>query len=230
MKGFLIGFLIFLIWASGGIYYLHSKPDTNPYRLQDNSTPTVSNKVTEEQTIPPKKAESPPLIKEQATDFINIDEESSVVLDDIPDAIHQFSEADHTVLLSEIKKSIAVSTPDTIANTSIRSKTFYPHYERTELILDNALKAYATELHRFLKAHPEKKVTIVGHTDNIGNAMDNFQRGLRKSRQVKWYFTQRRGIPAAKITAMSRGEAESVSSNQSVSGRAKNNRIEIIIN
>ena len=110
------------------------------------------------------------------------------------------------------------------------SDLFYPRYtSSSELILDKKLIEYAGELKKLLKENPEKKVTIIGHTDNIGNARDNFTAALKKSRQVKWYLTARRGIPRSFITATSRGEEEPLESNKSNWGRKKNNRIEIIV-
>ena len=72
-------------------------------------------------------------------------------------------------------------------------------------------------------------MTIIGHTDNVGNAEDNFRIGLKKSRQIKWYLTTQRGIKRSRISAISRGESNPIEANTSVWGREKNNRIEIIV-
>lgn len=152
---------------------------------------------------------------------------------------------DSQLLADEIKKSIAIS--DTIdidkdeptieykgetvvkKNTSVASQIFYPGYANTDLIVGKDLIAYATELKQLLEENPTKKVTIIGHTDNVGNAKDNFMIGLKKSRQIKWYLTTRRGIEKSRVTAISRGESTPIESNTSVWGRKKNNRIEIIV-
>lgn len=152
---------------------------------------------------------------------------------------------DSQLLADEIKKSIAIS--DTIDidkdepaieykretiindNPNATSQIFYPEYANTDLILDKGLVTYATELKKLLIENPDKKVTVIGHTDNVGNAEDNFRIALKKSRQIKWYLTTRRGIKRSRISAISRGESSPIEANTSIWGRKKNNRIEIIV-
>ncbi len=159
--------------------------------------------------------------------------------------ISENTTVDSQLLADEIKKSIAIS--DTVdidkyeptieyrgetainENPNASSQIFYPGYANTDLIVGNDLIAYATELKKILDENPTKKVTIIGHTDNVGNAKDNFRIGLKKSRQIKWYLTARRGIKRSRVTAISRGESNPIESNASVWGRKKNNRIEIIV-
>jgi len=160
-----------------------------------------------------------------------LDTVSNNIADSLIVSIDDILEEDPAFLIDEIKKSIVIndSLSGTKNATLISSRVFYPEYDRTDLILNKELIEYAGELKEYLIENPEKKVTIIGHTDNIGNAQDNFQSGLRKSRQIKWYFTARRGITRSKVTATSRGEAEPIANNNNASGRKKNNRIEIIV-
>lgn len=159
--------------------------------------------------------------------------------------ISENTTVDSQLLADEIKKSIAIS--DTVdidkyeptieyrgetiinKNPNVVSQIFYPGYANTDLIVGKDLIAYATELKKILQENPTKKVTIIGHTDNVGNAKDNFMIGLKKSRQIKWYLTARRGIDRSRVTAISRGESAPIEGNSSVWGRKKNNRIEIIV-
>ncbi|ANH60891.1 OmpA family protein [Dokdonia donghaensis] len=227
MKGFLGAFLVFLLWSFTCIYYVSAK-EPSPF-IEKNSSTTISNSNDKQPiTKPTKTSTSNSEIK--TTDSISkthIDREASIFI------------------AEEIQKSIAISdtvdfTKDEpvitfekelnlLSGPSFSSEIFYPQYNNTDLILDKELVAYASELKELLKNNPDKKVTILGHTDNVGNARDNFSTGLKKSRQIKWYLTARRGIPRSKITATSRGEEEPIASNNTVSGRRQNNRIEIIV-
>ena len=148
------------------------------------------------------------------------------------------------LLAEELKKSITISDtvdfnrgePDLkyeeeilVEEVSVK-QLFYPRYTRSaELILDKELVAYAKDLKAILKENPDKKITITGHTDNVGSAKDNFTIALKKARQVKWYLTARKGLPRSRIKAVSKGEIEPIESNNSNWGRKKNNRIEIIV-
>jgi len=238
MKGFLIGFLIFLVWAFGCIYYLHLKNDSNTKTVSQKSTDVIKNQDANslsendnERIAIVALEDSLANSSKDVNNNVILDTEPSTIADSLIVSIDEIQEKDPAFLIDEIKKSIVIndSLSGTENATLISSRIFYPEYDRTDLILNKALIDYAGELKEFLKENPEKKVTIIGHTDNIGNAQDNFQSGLRKSRQIKWYFTTRRGIPRSKVTATSRGETEAIATNSNASGRKKNNRIEIII-
>lgn len=253
MKGFLGAFLVFSLWAVGSIYYLHLKEDASKKNISEtsinNSNGIASNALTDGSTLKENKPEIKNIEVSSVNDSL-VDLESHTTSSEdstqtsttaVPD--NAFTNAQ--LLAEEIKKTIAIS--DTIdidtnepeqslenklyvaGGPSVSTRIFYPQYNKTDLVLDKEIVAYASELKQLLKDNPDKKVTIIGHTDNIGNGQDNFKIALRKSRQVKWYLTARRGIPRRKVTATSRGEEEPIESNTSKWGRAKNNRIEIII-
>ncbi|AWH75337.1 hypothetical protein DCS32_14530 [Dokdonia sp. Dokd-P16] len=235
MKGFFGAFFVFLLWTSGCIYFVSTREATSDSAVQqiveekDNSEKSILN---------PKDQQSPPR---------EVSKTRSTKTRFAPDSLDLYGIEHETssLLAEEIQKSIAIS--DTIDITkdepalefekelnsfmgpSFSSNIFYPRYNNTDLILDKELVEYATELRQLLKENPDKKVTILGHTDNVGSSKDNFNQGLKMSRQVKWYLTARRGIPRRKITATSRGEEEPIANNETLSGRQENNRIEIIV-
>lgn len=253
MKGFLGTFFIFLLWASAGIYYVHIKEGrknatTIPVdAIQDENTSETSNNSIDisEKERPESSTKDTTTTKE----YDSIDKDSLIneTSFDIINSLSllENSSLDPQLLADEIKKSIAISDtidinkdePDiaykdeevTTNTSNTSSQIFYPNYANSDLILDKKLVMYATQLKKILKENPDKKVTIIGHTDNVGNAEDNFRIGLKKSRQIKWYLTVRRGIKRSKVTAISRGESSPIEENSSIWGRKKNNRIEIIV-
>lgn len=253
MKGFLGAFLVFTLWAVGSIYYLHLKQDTSISEAKN----AISQDLPEIEKDSQTQTNKDTAIRDAKGTVAAIDtlenrlsinaKEGFGVKDTIAKTNTSPAKAitDAQLLADEMKKSIAISDtididtnePEQTLNTSIyvadgpsvSTRIFYPVYNNADLILDKEIVAYASEIKELLKKHPEKKVTIIGHTDNIGNSEDNFRIALRKSRQVKWYLTARRGIPRKFITATSRGEEEPIESNNSAWGRKKNNRIEIII-
>lgn len=237
MKGFLGTFVIFIFWATGGTYYVSK---SNPSRSNDLVPLVDSSAVSQVKlAIPSNSATSDK--KAVETPLKNVYLEDSL---DKPRASNA-SPSNSALLAEELRKSITISDtidintgePEITYNEEIikeekeeNSLLFYPRYTKSsELILDRRLVDYANELKKILKEYPDKKVTIIGHTDNIGNAKDNFAIGLKKSRQVKWYLTVRKGIKRSFIKAISKGEQEPVESNYSNWGRKKNNRIEIIV-
>lgn len=253
MKGFLGTFFIFLLWASAGIYYVHIKEGRKNATaipvdtIQDENTSKASNNSIDiiEKEKPKLSIKDTAIAKEPNP--INKDSLINETSFDIINSLSllENSSIDPQLLADEIKKSIAISDtidinkdePDiaykdeevTTNASNTASQIFYPNYANSDLILDKELVMYATQLKKILKENPNKKVTIIGHTDNVGNAEDNFRIGLKKSRQIKWYLTVRRGIERSKITAISRGESSPIENNSSTWGRKKNNRIEIIV-
>lgn len=79
-----------------------------------------------------------------------------------------------------------------------------------------------------LKSYPELTLRIVGHTDDV--ATDEYNRDLsqRRAETVRDYLTSR-GIDAARLEAIGKGESEPIDTNDTEDGRAKNRRVEFII-
>ncbi len=88
--------------------------------------------------------------------------------------------------------------------------------------------SHLNRLGDFLKRHPQRTVTIEGHTDNVGSESANFRLSQRRADSVKAYL-QRRGIAANRLIASARGEGAPVAGNDSAAGRQSNRRVEIII-
>ena len=76
--------------------------------------------------------------------------------------------------------------------------------------------------------HPEIKVTVTGHTDNVGKDAANLKLSQSRADNIKKMLVDK-GIAANRITAIGKGESEPAESNSTPEGRAKNRRIEITI-
>jgi outer membrane protein OmpA-like peptidoglycan-associated protein len=77
-----------------------------------------------------------------------------------------------------------------------------------------------------LQEYPEVTVLISGHTDSVGNDDSNRSLSIRRAQAVKDWLTGK-GISAARINVIGKGEAEPIASNNTSEGRAQNRRIEI---
>lgn len=94
------------------------------------------------------------------------------------------------------------------------------------------LKGNAAEnlakLSSFLKAYPDRTLMIEGHTDNVGSEESNLSLSQRRAESVRTYLLEQ-GISNNRLGAYGKGESSPVASNDSVSGRALNRRVEVII-
>ena len=86
-----------------------------------------------------------------------------------------------------------------------------------EVLLDVA-KAYANE---------NKKILVIGHTDSSGSAELNQRLSEKRARAVSKVFIEA-GIPEADIYFQGAGESRPMVANNTVEGRKKNRRVEIV--
>jgi len=87
--------------------------------------------------------------------------------------------------------------------------------------------SYADSVVTFLKLNPNKALNITGHTDSDGSDDSNMALGGRRAKAVKQYFTSK-GVKA-KIATDSQGEKQPISTNETPEGKAKNRRVNIVI-
>ncbi|OMG56237.1 hypothetical protein BJN45_00980 [Azonexus hydrophilus] len=79
-----------------------------------------------------------------------------------------------------------------------------------------------------LSQHPVTRVTIVGHTDNVGSDAGNNPLSVNRASAVRDYLVPR-GVAASRISIDGRGSREPVADNSTAAGRAMNRRVEIFV-
>jgi outer membrane protein OmpA-like peptidoglycan-associated protein len=84
------------------------------------------------------------------------------------------------------------------------------------------------EIAEMLKAHPELKVEIQGHTDNVGTAAANLKLSGERANAVKAVLTTEYGVMERQLTAKGYGSTRPVAPNAAVEGRANNRRVELV--
>ncbi len=91
---------------------------------------------------------------------------------------------------------------------------------------------YTKDLKSFadvMKKHPELKIYIEGHTDNIGPSDYNKKLSQARADSVKKYLVEKLGVDGSKLTAIGYGEEKPIASNQTAEGRLKNRRVEAVV-
>jgi OmpA-OmpF porin, OOP family len=86
------------------------------------------------------------------------------------------------------------------------------------------LKAIAAAL----KGHPDLKVEIQGHTDNVGSAASNMTLSQARADAVKAALQADYAIDAGQLTAKGYGDTKPMGKNTTPEGRANNRRVEIV--
>jgi outer membrane protein OmpA-like peptidoglycan-associated protein len=77
-----------------------------------------------------------------------------------------------------------------------------------------------------LKANLSLKLTIEGHTDNLGSIPVNERLSTRRAMAIKNYLV-RKGIDADRLITQGYGSSKPIASNATPAGRAKNRRVEM---
>ena len=84
------------------------------------------------------------------------------------------------------------------------------------------------EIGDMLKTHPTLKLTIEGHTDNVGNAAANQSLSEKRAAAVKQYLVSTYAIEAARLKSVGFGATKPVSPNTTDEGRQNNRRVELV--
>jgi len=90
-----------------------------------------------------------------------------------------------------------------------------------------AAQARLSEAAAALKADT-RSISIVGHTDSVGNDDKNQELSLKRAEAVRTYLVTR-GVPADRLKAEGAGETTPIADNGTPEGRAINRRVEIIL-
>ncbi len=81
-----------------------------------------------------------------------------------------------------------------------------------------------------LKANPSWKLTIEGHTDDVGGQDYNLDLSKRRAQAVKAALVQTYHIAASRLTTVGYGYSRPKASNDTAEGRALNRRVELVRN
>jgi outer membrane protein OmpA-like peptidoglycan-associated protein len=84
------------------------------------------------------------------------------------------------------------------------------------------------EIGDMLTAHPDLKLTIEGHTDNVGDAAANQTLSEQRAAAVAQYLEQHFKVDASRLAAKGFGATKPVASNDTPEGRQQNRRVELV--
>jgi len=110
----------------------------------------------------------------------------------------------------------------------IESKTLiYFPYNSTDKIDNTNINNYILTVANALKGN-EKKITLTGHTDNIGTPPFNKKLGMLRALAMKKLLVNS-GVDPKRIILASDGQEKPIATNDTEEGREKNRRVELEI-
>jgi outer membrane protein OmpA-like peptidoglycan-associated protein len=84
------------------------------------------------------------------------------------------------------------------------------------------------EIAQVLRRHPDWRLAIEGHTDSIGGDVANLDLSRRRASSVKRALVSGHSIGASRLTTSGYGEARPRDRNDTLEGRARNRRVELV--
>ena len=81
----------------------------------------------------------------------------------------------------------------------------------------------------FLKAEPGVKLHVVGHTDSVGGFDSNLALSRRRAEAVAAALVKDYGVATGRLVGNGVASLAPVASNASEEGRAKNRRVELVL-
>jgi OmpA-OmpF porin, OOP family len=80
-----------------------------------------------------------------------------------------------------------------------------------------------------LTNHPDLKIVIEGHTDNVGGTKYNLTLSQKRADAIKMVMVKKFGIDTSRLTAKGYGFSRPIASNATKEGRQKNRRVEAAV-
>jgi outer membrane protein OmpA-like peptidoglycan-associated protein len=99
-------------------------------------------------------------------------------------------------------------------------------FDTGKSIIKSESQSIIDEIYKLLSTS-DLKVSIEGHTDNVGNAVDNKKLSDSRAKSVLNALVAK-GIKTDRLTSVGWGQEKPVADNRSEDGRVKNRRVEIV--
>ena len=102
------------------------------------------------------------------------------------------------------------------------------HFDTGKAELKPESKPQLLEMGKYLQENRDKKVFIVGHTDNQGNFATNMKLSQDRAKAVVTHLNKEQGIDSSRMVAQGVANLAPIASNQGDDGKAKNRRVELV--
>jgi len=162
-------------------------------------------------------------LQKQVTDLQQEKAMSSQMAKGLEDEMRSALES-KDVTISKLQGKLTVSILDRVL------------FDSGEADLKPAGAAVMRQMAAFLTEHPELKIHVIGHTDNVpitpsarSRFASNWELSTARALAAVHFLTERAGVDARRVGAVGYGEFRPVADNATADGRAKNRRIAIVI-
>jgi outer membrane protein OmpA-like peptidoglycan-associated protein len=96
-------------------------------------------------------------------------------------------------------------------------------------VVQPAYRSLLEKVRQAADVFPRSQIVIEGHTDSYGGDEANLALSRRRADAVSAYLTSELNVPAFRISSVGYGETQPIANNDTEQGRARNRRIDVII-
>ena len=103
----------------------------------------------------------------------------------------------------------------------------YINFDTGKSIIRTESKSIIEQIVQMMKANPDLKLSVEGHTDNVGTPGSNKTLSEERAKSVVAAIVDQ-GISAERLSPSGYGQDRPVGDNNTEEGRAKNRRVELV--
>jgi OOP family OmpA-OmpF porin len=132
-----------------------------------------------------------------------------------------------TIILKELMKQDVTASDMFDALNRDGHIALYINFDTGKSIIRPESKTIIEQVVQMLKANPNLKLSVEGHTDNVGNATSNKTLSEERAKSVVAALADQ-GIAIERLSSSGYGQDKPIGDNNTEEGRAKNRRVELV--
>lgn len=154
--------------------------------------------------------------------------QTDVEADNKPVETIETSEPDQITITLAPDASANTPQQETLSKTKpiVKATIRFPYNSTTPKLSPEA-EQYFSQVATILAAIPERRISLIGHTDDAGRESDNKQLGLRRAQVIEQILLDK-GVSKKQLDVRSEGESLPIADNTTAEGQQMNRRVELI--